>query len=42
MEKAINEAGAGEGDRIVIGKYEFEWSGDAREGAVRLVEGEAG
>ena len=34
VEKAINEAGAGEGDRIVIGKYEFEWSGDKREKAL--------
>ena len=31
VEKALNEAGAGEGDRVVIGKYEFEWSGDRRE-----------
>lgn len=34
VERAINEAGAGEGDRIVIGKYEFEWSGDKREKAL--------
>ncbi len=31
VEKALNEAGAGEGDRVVIGKYEFEWSDDRRE-----------
>ena len=31
VEKALNDAGAGEGDRVVIGKYEFEWSGDRRE-----------
>jgi GTP-binding protein len=32
VEKALNEAGAGEGDRVVIGKYEFEWSaGTGRE-----------
>ena len=34
VERAINEAGAGEGDRVVIGKYEFEWSGDRREQAL--------
>jgi GTP-binding protein len=34
VEKALNEAGAGEGDRIVIGKYEFEWSADNRTGAM--------
>jgi len=31
IEKALNEAGAGEGDRILIGKFEFAWSGDQRE-----------
>jgi GTP-binding protein len=31
IEKAVNDAGAGEGDRVIIGKYEFEWSGDRRE-----------
>ena len=34
VEQALNSAGAGEGDRIVIGKYEFEWSGDNRTGAL--------
>ena len=34
VEKALNEAGAGEGDRVVIGKYEFEWSGDRREASL--------
>jgi len=34
VERAVNDAGAGEGDRVVIGKYEFEWSGDKREKAL--------
>ena len=34
VEQALNSAGAGEGDRIVIGKYEFEWSRDNRTGAL--------
>jgi len=31
IEKALTEAGAGEGDRILVGKFEFAWSSDQRE-----------
>ena len=29
--KALKEAGASEGDRILVGKFEFAWSNDHRE-----------
>ena len=31
IEKALKEAGASEGDRILVGKFEFAWSNDHRE-----------
>ena len=31
IEKALKEAGAGDGDRILVGKFEFAWSNDHRE-----------
>ena len=41
VERAINEAGAGEGDRVGIGKYEFDGA-DRRSRRCSTVEGEAG